>query len=573
MSVLRAQDNGCREAKRLDGLWDFATEPGGATRPMPVPSAYNDVWVDDDLREHVGEVWYHRTIHLPERWADRRVVLRFDAATHRATVFADDDEIASHEGGYTPFEVDLTGRTGAVRLTVVVDNELTWTSIPPGVIHDLPDGGRKQFVFQDFANDAGLIRSVWLCATAPTHLTDVTVETELDGTVRWSAEVAGDGEVRATLRDAEGEVVAEGGSPLLVADPHLWAPGDGYLYDLQLDVVAGGEVVDRYHQPVGIRTVRVDGARFLINEEPFHFKGFGMHQDILVKGRGHDDASVLHDFELLSWLGANSFRTSHYPYAEEVLDLADRRGVVVIDETAAVGLNLGVAGGIFGDVARTTYTEETVGSATQAAHRQAITELVERDRNHPSVVLWSLANEPESHTAEARTYFEPLFEHARSLDTTRPVGFVNMMLAPAGTCTVSELADVVMVNRYYGWYLDSGDLAAAERNLEAELRQWAEDGKPVLVTEYGADTVSGLHTVRPTMWSEEYQEALLDTYHRVFDRIDAVVGEHVWNFADFTTGPSFIRVDGNKKGVFTRDRRPKAAAHLLRRRWRSTPEG
>ena len=88
------------------------------------------------------------------------------------------------------------------------------------------------------------------------------------------------------------------------------------------------------------------------------------------------------------------------------------------------------------------------------------------------------------------------------------------------------------------------------------------------MTEYGADTLSGLHSVRPVLYSEEYQAALLETYHRVFDRIEAVVGEHVWNFADFQTGTSFIRVDGNKKGVFTRERRPKTAAHHLRRRWR-----
>ena len=88
------------------------------------------------------------------------------------------------------------------------------------------------------------------------------------------------------------------------------------------------------------------------------------------------------------------------------------------------------------------------------------------------------------------------------------------------------------------------------------MRAWADKhDQPILVTEYGADTISGLHSARPVLYSEEYQTALLDTYHRVFDRIDAVVGEHVWNFADFQTGTSFIRVDGNKKGVFTRDRR------------------
>ncbi len=92
-------------------------------------------------------------------------------------------------------------------------------------------------------------------------------------------------------------------------------------------------------------------------------------------------------------------------------------------------------------------------------------------------------------------------------------------------------------------------------------------GKPIIVTEYGADAMPGLHTLDGAVWSEEYQAELLETYHRVFDRVDAVVGEHVWNFADFATGPSFMRVDGNKKGVFTRERRPKAAAHRLRQRW------
>lgn len=143
------------------------------------------------------------------------------------------------------------------------------------------------------------------------------------------------------------------------------------------------------------------------------------------------------------------------------------------------------------------------------------------------------------------------------------------MLAPPDACLLAELADVVMVNRYYGWYVDGGDLDAAEQHLEAELRAWADKhDKPILVTQYGADTLAGLHALRPVLWSEEYQAALLDTYHRVFDRVDAVVGAHVWNFADFATGPSFARVDGYKKGVFTRDRRPKAAAHHLRRRWR-----
>jgi beta-glucuronidase len=97
---------------------------------------------------------------------------------------------------------------------------------------------------------------------------------------------------------------------------------------------------------------------------------------------------------------------------------------------------------------------------------------------------------------------------------------------------------------------------------------WAAEGKPIVVTEYGADAMPGVRSVTPQPWSEEYQADLLEMYHRVFDRFDAVVGEHVWNFADFATSTGMSRVDGNRKGVFTRDRRPKAAAFVLRRRWR-----
>jgi beta-glucuronidase len=137
---------------------------------------------------------------------------------------------------------------------------------------------------------------------------------------------------------------------------------------------------------------------------------------------------------------------------------------------------------------------------------------------------------------------------------------------------VADLFDVVMLNRYYGWYVDTGDLAAAERGLETELKAWAQKlGKPIIITEYGADTLPGLHSIPAAPWSEEYQAQLLEMSHRVFDRVEAIVGEQVWNFADFATSSGVMRVDGNKKGVFTRDRRPKAAAYLLRRRWHGKP--
>ena len=276
---------------------------------------------------------------------------------------------------------------------------------------------------------------------------------------------------------------------------------------------------------------------------------------------------MVRDFELLSWIGANSFRTSHYPYSEEVMDYADRMGFVVIDETPAVGMNMGLGGGIFGAQGFTTFSPDTINDQTREVHANVIRELVARDQNHPCVVLWSIANEPETHTEAAEEYFRPLFEVAREADPTRPVGFVNVMLSPHGKCRVSQFGDVLMLNRYYGWYVDTADLAAAEINMREETRGWASEGKPIIFTEYGTDTFPGLHQLPAQPWSEEYQSDYLDVQHRIFDELPEVVGEQMWNFADFMTTAGIMRVGGNKKGAFTRDRQPKLAAHVLRRRW------
>jgi beta-glucuronidase len=602
--MLRPQDGPTRERRRLDGLWRFVRDDQGVgraqewwrsplqgSREMPVPASYNDITTDAALRNHVGDVWYQTTARVPRGWAGERVVLRFDSATHRAVVWVDDTQVVAHEGGYTPFEADITALAtpGAeLRITVVVDNRLSWQSIPPGVVEHGSDGPR-QIYYHDFFNYAGLHRSVWLYATPRTHLSDLRVVTGLEGTtgtVDYGIDLSGGDppgadryEVRIVLRDPEGGEVARATGPvgrLVVPDVHPWAPGDGHLYDLTAEIVdtendsgRGDEVVDSYTLAVGIRTVEVRGTEFLVNGKPFHFTGFGKHEDAPFRGKGHDDVLLVHDFELLDWIGANSFRTSHYPYAEEVLDLADRRGILVIDETAAVGQNTGLGGAAFGGQRYETFTDDTINAASREVHAQAIRELVARDRNHPSVVMWSIANEPESHTEAARAYFEPLFALTREIDPSRPISFANVMMAPHGKCLVSQYADVLMLNRYYGWYVHSGDLAAAERAWQTELEAWAGDGKPIIITEYGADTLSGLHAVVPQPWSEEYQVEYLEMNHRVFDRIPAVVGEQVWNFADFATKSGIIRVDGNKKGVFTRDRRPKSAAFALRRRWRA----
>nr|QIM55348.1 beta-D-glucuronidase [Chaetomium globosum] len=601
---LKPQANEIRTVISLDGIWNFALGSAGVEDPdadkawqevirpevqIPVPASYNDVLVDARVRNHVGWVYYQRYVTVPKWFDGQHYFLRFDAATHHGRVYVDDTFVTEHKGGYTPFEADigkLVKPGQRFRLTVAVSNVLTWETIPPGQVQTRASGKKAQVYRHDFFNYAGLARSVWLCAVPRVHVRDVTVTTDITdngahGVVRFDIQtsVSNGGKVRVTLLD-EKDIVVGSASNLTgsidVSSPHLWKPGAAYLYQLRVEIVADGdEVLDSYDVPVGIRSVKISGNRFLVNGEPFYFTGFGKHEDSPIRGKGHDPAYMVHDFGLMKSMGANSFRTSHYPYAEEVFEYADRHGVLVIDETPAVGLNLAIAGGVMGGPALPTFSDDTVSNATREAHAQAIRELVARDKNHPSVVMWCVANEPASGEPGAREYFEPLVKLTRELDPTRPVMFTNERQAGPDRDRITDLFDVVALNRYYGWYVNTGDLESAEIEMEAELRQWqAKFDKPIILSEFGADTMSGLHTsMADVPWSEEYQTSLLEMSGRVLDRLDSVTGEHVWAFSDFQTGSSSIaRADGNKKGVFTRDRRPKSAAVVLKRRWEAMRE-
>lgn len=586
--MLKPKPTATRELVNLDGLWRFAVDDGTMGEPWTgrldtaleaaVPASYNDQFVDPAIRDHVGWVWYQREVWVPRGWAGERVFLRLDSATHEGRVWVNETLVAEHVGGYLPFEADITDVVEpgeSFRLTVGVNNELTNETIPPGTITVSEDGRRQQKYLHDFYNYAGLARSVWLHSVPEVRVDDITVTTDVDGAtgrVSYAVHATSETEVGLTLRDEEQQVVATGSGSegvLEVADVRLWQPGAAYLYELTVELLDDGAVVDQYSLPVGVRTVEVRGTEFLINGKPFYFTGFGKHEDTAVRGKGHDDAYLVHDFQLMDWIGANSFRTSHYPYAEEVLEFADRQGIVVIDETAAVGLNLGVEGGLAGRATTPTFSSETMNDASQAALAQHVRELISRDKNHPSVVMWCLTNEPASNEDGAREYFEPIVQLARALDPSRPLTYALVMFANVRNDKIVDLFDVISLNRYYGWYVCSGDLEAAEKYLRMDLESWSAHDKPIMMTEYGADTQPGAHSVWDAPWTEGYQAAYLEMHARVFDEFPQFVGEQVWNFADFQTSNGIHRVEGNKKGIFTRDRKPKAAAHSLRRRWRA----
>ena len=583
---------------RLDGMWKFQIDWDGsgdegdwekgvpAPDLIPVPASFQDFYTDKKIREFTGDVWYENDILVPAHMQGDDVFLRFGAATHRAWVYINGELAGEHEGGFLPFLVDITGkaRYGEKNKVVVkVNNELSETNIPCGRTITLSDGRKMTKPYFDFYNYSGLQRSVYLISIPKNSIFDIDLSYKVEGQsaeISYSVYVKGKGDVALSLYDEDGaEVSSASGREGVIKldDVHLWQVRDAYLYELRVDLTDGTDLLDTYELPIGIREVGIDGTDILINGRPVYLKGFGKHEDSDIVGRGFNIGVMKRDFELMKWIGANSFRTSHYPYDEEIYRMADREGFLVIDEVPAVGLfeslvNFLDAG--TGKGAKSFFSKPTTPVLLKS-HLRAVEEMIARDKNHPSVIAWSLLNEPESTDENSVPYFTAVFDKAHELDPEkRPRTFAMESNSSTTRCRCYHLSDFISLNRYYGWYILGGnEIGDAEVKFRKEMDDWAalKLDKPFIFSEYGADTMPSEHKLPSVMWSQEYQCEVLEMLHKVFDSYGFVKGEQIWNFADFQTTEGLMRVNGNKKGVFTRQRQPKDAAFLLKRRWEGLP--
>jgi beta-glucuronidase len=572
--MLYPQSNAYRQVTGLDGFWDFRFDPGEegkaagwsggfvGGRPIAVPASWNDQFADH--RDYLGTAWYQTRFDRPWGWEGKKVLVRFASVNYLAEVWLNGTYLGQHEGGHLPFQFQISAllRPEGNLLVVRVDGALAPERVPPGNVpadplHSFANGINYPPGSFDFFPFCGIQRPVLLAAVAPDALEDLTVTTSIHGStgsVHVRLEHPAGSTVRVRLQGHGSDLSAEtSGDTLALSVPQaaFWAPGAPNLYDLTVELLQDGQVFDRYTLAVGIRTIQVVGDTLLLNGQPLYLKGFGRHEDFPVTGRGLVEAVIVKDYALMEWVGANSFRTTHYPYSEQMMDLADRLGFLVIDETPAVGL----------------FFAETGLRRRLQVCRGYVRELIDRDKNHPSVVMWSLANEPHSRPLAAVPFFRELYDLARSLDATRPVTIVSHI----GVDDLSfEFLDILCLNRYYGWYTQSGRIEEGLPLLAQEIDAMHEKfHKPLILTEFGADTIPGHHAQPPEMFSEEYQAEFIERTIQTIRTRPFVVGEHVWNLCDFKTGQAVHRVQGlNLKGVFTRDRRPKLAAHKLRELWK-----
>lgn len=580
--MIRPLDNACRFARDLSGVWHIRFDPDDSGEqvgwykgfaadhalPIAIPGSWNEQLAEAGYMNYVGSAWLQTCLWLPPLGPDQEAVLRFGSADYHADVWINGQRAGASGAAMLPFEIALDGLAGPgseVTLLVRVTNLLPIDGPTQRVTReDYVSEGRYRDEYLpavrfDFFPYGGISRPVHLIIRPRAGLKHYRLEIDMEA-VEVRCPLAEGQRLVATLSGLGAQCLAEATGPdasvRLAPDPlRLWSPEAPNLYMLQLDIHdQTGALIDRVSQRVGLRSLRVEGAQIMLNGAPYTLKGFGKHEDSPIHGRGLNPPQMVKDFRLLKWTGANSVRTSHYPYAEEFLDLADEIGILVIDEVFSINLDF-----------------RKVNAATLAAHRQAVSELIARDANRTCVIAWSLSNEP-GYLAEAEygerspAYWRDLFAHARMADPSRPMTHANVGYAGNDDPAFAE-ADFLMINRYHGWYSEPAQLDRAVARLVADFDAIAAHGKPILLAEFGADALAGQHAGYDQLFTEEFQANFIRAYWQAITAHPSVVGGHVWAFADFRTAQHGRRVVYNLKGVFTRTREPKMAAWAIRELW------
>jgi beta-glucuronidase len=577
-----------RDKKTLNDIWYLAFDKKheginkqyfkkmpARVKEIAVAASINEQIVDREEYLSMDWVWYFHRFSMVENWKDKRIFLRFGSVSFRADVYLNGQLLGGHEGGYMPFEFEITDLVQYEKqnfLAVRVDNLLDATTIPQGNL-DPKVGGVAGWrvdnlpnVHYDFFPYTGIHRPVVLYATNDSRFEKIQLTTldvkNKQATLKAALAYSGFADTVEVIIDeikfsaklsllANKKPATE--TMLTIKNIVPWSPENPRLYEITFKLWYRGDIVDIYVLPFGFRTIKISQGKILLNGKSVYFKGFGKHEDINIIGKGLSLPHLVKEHELFKWIGANSYRTSHYPYSEEAMQMADRQGIMVIDEVAANTLSM------------KSVADPVLRKKLAENHKLQIAELIERDYNHPAVVMWSLGNECETYAPEGKGYFRSMVAHAKTIDTSRPVTFV---LLSGPNDPEADSFDVICMNTYPSWYKGCGRLDQIEAMLAPTIEGfWKKHKKPIIISEFGADTIPGLHSEYTLMWTEEYQVEMINRIIDVADKYPYVRGVHVWNFADFKVGQHTGRIVLNWKGVFTRERNPKMAAHELRKRW------
>ena len=511
--------------------YDFDAAP-----TMKIPGDWNTQ--DDRLFFYEGTVWLKRSFQF-EKKENRRTLLYFGAVNYDTHVYVNGRKVGHHEGGFTPFNFDITDElvNGENFVIVKVDNKRHAEDVPTQIF--------------DWWNYGGITRDVLLVDVAPLYIENYSLQLlSLEGrrlgfSVKLNKAVGGQNvtlsipelKIKKTLTtEMDGTA-----SIYMKAKPQLWSPATPKLYKVEIEM--NGETVT---DEIGFRTIETRGKQLLLNGEPIFLKGISIHEE---KPNGGGRANCSADAHtLLSWakeLGCNFVRLAHYPHNEYAVREAERMGILVWSEIPVY------------------WTIDWKNLHTYTNAERQLEDMIARDHNRANVIIWSIANETP-HSAERDNFLGRLAKRARQLDPTRLISMAMEVTSASNyknrlNDNMNVYVDVISFNQYIGWYRDVNDAPKMEWEIPYE--------KPVIISEFGGGAKYGLHGASNQRWTEEFQEKLYQENTAMLDKIDGLAGTTPWILKDFRSPRRVltgIQDYYNRKGLFSDKGEKKKAFYVLK---------
>lgn len=509
---------------------------------LNVPGDWNSQ--KPELLYYEGTVWYKKSFDYASAKKENRQFVYFEASNYKTEVYFNGRKLGTHLGGFTPFNYDITELVKEKDnfLIVKVDNKRLKEGIPT--------------LNTDWWNYGGLTRDVKIIETAANFVEDYFIQLDptntqkINGTITLNGKNISHKKLRVRIPELEIDkrirtgINGQATFSIRSRKIQYWSLENPNLYDIIIETDE-----EKITDQVGFRTIETKGTKILLNGKSIYLKGISIHEENPIRGgRGHSEADAQ---QLLDWakeLGCNYVRLAHYPHNEHIVRLADKMGILVWEEIPVY------------------WTIDWMNPKTYQNAENQLSELISRDKNRASVIIWSMANETPNSPAR-NEFLNQLARFTKATDNTRLISAALEQKDYQGNPKIrtiddpfAEVVDVLSFNQYIGWY---DGLPEKCETISWKIQQ----NKPVLISEFGAGAKQGLHGSKAARWTEEYQAHLYEQTVQMLDKVDAVRGMSPWILVDFRSPRRVLPEiqDGwNRKGLISDEGVKKKAFFVLR---------
>lgn len=512
-----------------------------------VPGDWNSQ--KEKLLYYEGTIWYKKSFNYQKKLETNRVFLHIGASNYETDVYFNGKKLGKHIGGFTPFQYEITKllKEDENFVIIKVDNKRKAEGVPT--------------LNTDWWNYGGITRDVKLIETSETFITDFEIHlnpsdrTMINTTFTLDGSQKNNQEVEITIPELNiREIIntdANGFCSMQIKANKIqyWSPNNPKLYEVRIQS-NHDKIVDK----IGLRTIETKGKEILLNRESIFLKGISIHEESPISGgrcNSLEDAK-----KLLSWakeLGCNYVRLAHYPHNEHMIRMADEMGILVWEEIP-----------VYWTIAWNN--EDTYINA-----ENQLKEIIQRDKNRASVIIWSMAN--ETPTSESRNIFlNKLAAYTKKKDPTRLISAALEQHDYNGNKNVRTIADpfadvvdILSFNQYIGWY--DGGIEKCRT-----ISWYIDQDKPVIISEFGAGAKYGLNGEKDDRWTEEYQAYLYEETLKMLDEIDQLRGISPWILVDFRSPRRVlpeIQDTYNRKGLISEKGEKKKAFFVLKNYYRN----